>query len=413
MFKHSNRFICAAAIALSLSGAAAAQIRVALIEPMTGPFANIGDMELKQFKEIAEEQNAAGGVLDGQKMEIVAFDSKGSPQDALSALQAAIDQGIRYITQGSSSAVAGALIEAVNKHNDRNPDKSVLFLDFAAMDPDLTNSKCSFWHFRFLPNTDMKMEALTSHMAKDKSIRNVYVIGQDYAHGRQVSKAATTMLARKRPDVKIVGDELHPLGKVKDFSPYIAKIKAAGADAVITGNLGSDLVLLVRAAKDAGLNAKFFTYFAGLIGTPTALGESGADRIYQVTEWHMNSSANRFEPFMTKFKKKYNIEPFSAQMNTQMMMLFKAISDAKSTDPLKVALALEDMRMTGGLNEVHMRKSDHQLTETLLISVFTKAGGKDVKYDSEGTGYGFRTVAVVPAAQTEVPTTCAMKRPAM
>ena len=38
--------------------------------------------------------------------------------------------------------------------------------------------------------------------------------------------------------MKVVGDELIPLGKVKDFSPYITKIKASGAQALLTGNWG-------------------------------------------------------------------------------------------------------------------------------------------------------------------------------
>jgi branched-chain amino acid transport system substrate-binding protein len=413
MHKYVKHAIACVGTAVLFNSSALAQVKVALIEPLSGPFANLGDMELKQFREIAEEVNATGGLIGGQKVEIVPFDSKGSPQDALSVLQTAIDQGIRYVTQGSSSAVAGALVDAIEKHNGRNPDKSVLFLDFAAMDPDLTNTKCSFWHFRFLPHTDMKMEALTNHMAKDKTIRSVYIIGQDYAHGRQVSKAANAMLSKKRPDIKIVGDEFHPLGKVKDFSPYIAKIKASGADSVITGNLGNDLVLLVRAAKEAGLQVKFFTYFAGLVGTPTAMGESGADDVYQVTEWHMNVTPNKYEQFMLKFKKKYGIEPFSTQLNKQMTMFFKAITDAKSTDPVKVAYALEDMRVPGSTEELWMRKSDHQLIEPLVLSVFTKAGANGVKYDVENTGYGFKTVSTIPASQSNVPTTCVMKRPAM
>jgi branched-chain amino acid transport system substrate-binding protein len=281
------------------------------------------------------------------------------------------------------------------------------------MDPDLTNSKCSFWHFRFLPKTDMKMVALTSYLAQDRAIRNVFIIGQDYAHGSQIAKAANAMIARKRPDIKIVGDELHPIGKVKDFSPYIAKIKASGADTVITGNLGNDLVLLVRAAKEAGLNAKFYTYFTGLLGTPTAMGESGADRVYQVTEWHMNASPNNYENFMLKFKKKYSIEPFSVQLNKQMQMFSQAIGDAKSADPIKVAYAIEGMRVAGSAEEYVMRKADHQLLEPLLISVFTKGGGSDVKYDTESTGYGFKTRAVVPASQSDAQTTCVMTRPAI
>jgi branched-chain amino acid transport system substrate-binding protein len=411
MYKYLRKTVVMFGAAMLFAGSAMAQIKLAVIEPLSGPFANVGDYVLKAFRDIADEVNAAGGLLGGQKVEVVAFDSKGSPQDALSALQAATDQGIRYVTQGTSSAIAGALVEAINKHNGRNPDKSVLFLDFAALDPDLTNAKCSFWHFRFLPNTDMKMEALTNYMASDKKIGKVYIIGQDYAHGRQVAKAANAMIAKKRPDIQIVGDEFHPLGKVKDFSPYITKIKASGADTVITGNLGNDLVLLVKAAKEAGLNVKFYTYFAGLLGTPTAMGESGADHVYQITEWHMNASPNKYEQFALKFKKKHGIEPFTMQPNKQMQMFFKAIMDARSADPVKVALALEDMRMTSATEDLWMRKADHQLIEPLLISVFTKAGTGSVKYDTENTGFGFKTVAGV--AKPDVPTSCVMTRPAM
>ncbi|OWW18320.1 branched-chain amino acid ABC transporter substrate-binding protein [Noviherbaspirillum denitrificans] len=406
--KQAILMLCAAVL---FAGSAHAQIKVAVIEPLTGPFANVGDYVVKSLREIADETNAAGGLLGGQKVEIQAFDSKGSPQEALSALQAAIDQGVRYVTQGTSSAIAGALVDALNKHNDRNPDKAVLFLDFAAMDPDLTNAKCSFWHFRFLPHTDMKMESLTNYMAMDKSISKVYIIGQDYAHGHQVAKAASTMLPKKRPDIKIVGNEFHPLGKVKDFSPYIAKIKASGADTVVSGNLGNDLVLLVKAAREAALNVKFYTYFAGLLGTPTAMGESGTDHVYQITEWHMNASPNKYEQFALKFKKKHGIEPFTMQLNKQMQMFFKAVADAKSADPVKVALALEDMRIKDGTDDLWMRKADHQLVEPLLISVFTKAGAAGVKYDVENTGFGFKTVAAI--AKPDVPTSCAMKRPGM
>jgi branched-chain amino acid transport system substrate-binding protein len=259
----------------------------------------------------------------------------------------------------------------------------------------------------------MKMEALTNFIAKDKEIKKVYIIGQDYAHGRQVSKAANTMITKKRQDIKIVGDEFHPLGQVKDFSPYIAKIRASGADTVITGNLGNDLVLLIKAAREGGLNVKFFTYFAGLIGTPTAMGESGADRVYQVTEWHPNAIPNKYEQYALNVKKKYGFETFSVQMNKQMEMVFRAISKAKSADPLKVALALEDMRVQNSNEDLWMRKADHQLVEPLLISVFTKAGTTGVKYDLEGTGFGFKTLVAVPAAQSDVPTSCNMKRPSL
>jgi branched-chain amino acid transport system substrate-binding protein len=118
----------------------------------------------------------------------------------------------------------------------------------------------------------------------------------------QVAKYAKETLARKRPDIQIVGEDLHPLAQVRDFAPYIAKIKASGADTVITGNWGSDLSLLIKAANEGGYNGKFFTYYAGVTGTPTALGTNGAGRVYQIAYNHYNMGG-QMDKWMNEFKK--------------------------------------------------------------------------------------------------------------
>ena len=390
---------------------AAAQIKIAYIDPLSGPFANVGEQGVAHFQGAIERITAAGGVLGGQKLELVTFDNKGSPQESLISFQAATDQGIRFITQGNGSGVAGALVDAVNKHNARNPDKAVLFLNYAAVDPDLTGSKCSFWHFRFDANTNQKLQGITDYLAKQKDITKVFILGQDYAHGQQISRIAPAMLKEKRPDVTIVGNDLHPMGKVKDFAPYVAKIKSSGADAVITGNWGNDLSLLVKAARDAGLKTRFFTYYAGGLGTPTAIGDAGTDRVLQISEWHNNMEGNKSETYARDFKKKYKMDFYYQRVNTEVFMLAKALDQAKSADPKKVALALEGMRYASDTGEVWMRKEDHQLMQPLFISVFSKLDGGAVKNEVESTGHGFKTVAVIAAKDTELPTSCQMQRP--
>ena len=195
---------------------------------------------------------------------------------------------MRYIVQGNGSGAALAIMDAVAKHNERNPGKELVYLNYAAVDPDLTNSKCSYWHFRLDADTSMKMEALTTFMKEQADIKKVYLINQNYAHGQQVSRYAKENLARKRSDIQVVGDDLHPLAQVRDFAPYVAKIKASGADTVITGNWGSDLTLLVKAAHDAGLDVKFYTYYAGVTGTPTALGATAAGKVFVVAYANSN-----------------------------------------------------------------------------------------------------------------------------
>ena len=401
----------AAGIAL-MGGSAFAQVKIAYIDPLSGPFANVGEAGLKGFKEAAEILvNQKGGIM-GQKLEFVGFDNKGSPQETQIQLKAAIDQGFRFVTLGNGSGAAHSLIDAVNKWNERNPDKTVLFFNYAAVDPTLTGEKCSFWHFRFDANTEMKMEAITNFMENDKKIKKVFIIGQDYAHGHQVAKAAKEMLAKKRKDIQIVGEDLHPIGRVKDFAPYIAKIKASGADTVITGNWGNDLSLLIKAAKDAGLKSRFYTYYAGGLGTPQAMGAAGENQVLQLTEWHMNVPTKNTEKFALDFNKKYpGVWFYYLRVNNMVQMVAQAMNTAKSTDPKAVALALEDMRFQVDTGEVWMRKSDHQAMQPLYISIFSKADGKTVKHDSEGTGYGWKTVASVSQRDSQLPTACIMSRP--
>ena len=249
-----RKLMMAAAFALPiLGGAAMAQetLKIGYIDPLSGGGASIGEVGLKTFQFIADELNAKGGV-QGKKVEIVPLDNKTNPQESLIQAQKAIDSGIRYLTQGNGSSVAGALSDFVNKYNDRNPGKEVLYFNYAAVDPVLTNDKCNFWHFRWDANSDIKMEALTNYMKDVPTIKKVYLINQDYSFGESVRTAAKAMLATKRPDIQIVGNEVHPLLKVTDFSPYIAKIKASGADTVITGNWGQDFALLLKAAAEPG-----------------------------------------------------------------------------------------------------------------------------------------------------------------
>ena len=400
---------------LQLAGPALAAdpIKIGYLDPLSGPFANVGEHGAREALLAIEGVNAAGGVLGGSKFELATFDTKSSPQEALISLKQMTDQGIRFFFMGNGSNVAIALSDAVSKHNSRNPDQSILFLNYGAVDPSLTNDKCSFWHFRFDADTDMKMQALTNYMAQQKGIKKVYLINQDYAFGQGVSRAARAMLAQKRPDVEITGDDLHPVGKVKDFAPYISKIKASGADSIITGNWGNDLSLLVKAAKESGLKADFYTYYSGIVGGPTAIGQAGED-VRQVSMWHNNVGDAGSNALAEAYRKRFpdaKDDFFFLSLKNGVEMLAKAMNQAKSTDPAKVAKALEGMKFQSITGEVEMRADNHQLVQPLFISSFVKTGGKGVKYDVERTGMGFKTEGRIEAKDTALPTTCKMERP--
>ncbi|MEP7300788.1 MAG: branched-chain amino acid ABC transporter substrate-binding protein [Caldimonas sp.] len=409
--------LCVGAALVASAGTAMAQakkplqgevVKVAWIDPLSGLMAPVGNNQLKSWQFFIEKFNATNPA--GVKFEVTGIDNKLSPTESLNALKSATDQGIRYIIQGNGSSVALALIDAINKYNERNPGKEVVFLNEAAVDPDLTNSKCSFWHFRFDADTTMKMEAMTTYIKDQKDVHKVYLLNQNYSHGQQVAKYGKEYLKRKRPDIEIVGEDLHPLAQVRDFAPYIAKIKASGADTVITGNWGSDLSLLVKAANEAGYTGKFFTYYTGVTGTPAALGSNGAGKVYQIAYSHYNMGGQN-DVWAKEFKAKYNDDFYTGSIVRILELLGQAMAQAKSSDPVKVATAMEGMKFKSAFGgEVEMRKSDHQLQQPLYMTVWQKADSK-YPYSPENTGMTLAPVAEYPNYVSSTPTSCQMKRP--
>ncbi len=382
-------------------------VKMVRIDPLSGLLGPVGLSQMRgyqYFADVFSQSNPAG-----VKFEVSFIDNKLSPAESLNALKSAIDNGARYIIQGNGSSVALALIDAINKHNERNPGKEVIFLNDSAVDPDLTNSKCSYWHFRFDADTSMKIEAMTTFMKDQADIKKVYLLNQNYSHGQQIVRFAKENLARKRPDIQIVGEDLHPLGQVRDFAPYIAKIKASGADTVITGNWGSDLSLLIKAANEGGYTGKFYTYYTGVTGTPTALGTNGEGRVYQIAYNHYNMGG-QMQKWMDEFKAKYKDDFYTGSTIRIFEALGLAMANAKSTDPVKVAAALSGLKWNTFNGEVEIRKADHQLQQPLYMTRWEKASAK-FPYSPENTGMTLVPVREFPNFVSSTPTSCDMKRP--
>jgi branched-chain amino acid transport system substrate-binding protein len=414
--------LAALLVAASLSCASAwsqpvaEPIRIGMIEGLSGPFANTGEAVWRNLVWATERVNARGGVkLPGgsRPLEIVRFDSKGQTEEALSGLRSAIDKGITVVTQGNSSAAAAGLIDAINKHNERDPARQVLLLNYSAVDPALTNERCSYWHFRFDAHADMRMTALMSVLRQDQALKGLYLIGQDYSFGQAVLAEARRQLAAQRPDVKIVGDELHPMARIKDFAPYAAKIKASGAQAVLTGNWGNDLTLLVKAAREAGFDGTFYTFYGNALGAPAAMGEAGIGKVVAVADWFPNTPGKASEAFYQDFRRRFpRPEDDYVHLRMQLMIeaLAQAIEKAGSVRAADIAAQLEKAQVTLAGQRAGMRAADHQFQQPLAVAVMDRQGAPGVTFDVEGSGYGFRVIRQLTPQQAELPHTCKMVR---
>ncbi|CAN7780247.1 branched-chain amino acid ABC transporter substrate-binding protein [Variovorax sp. LjRoot175] len=415
--RHFARIATWAVAGLGLSRQALAQnqkpvlkgqvVKIAVIEPLSGLMGSVGTNLLRSYQFLAEQFSKSNAA--GLKFEIVAFDNKLSLSETVSALKSALDQGIRFVAQGTGSATALALIDAIEKHNQRNPGQEVLYLNHSATDPELTGSRCSYWHFRFEADTTMKMEALTSFIKDQPKVKKVYLVNQNYSSGVQIAEAAKLGLREKRPDIAIVGDDRHPLAQIRDFAPYMAKVLASGADSIVTGNWGTDLSLLVKAAEESGWKGSIYTYYAAVAGTPTALRGVADNRVFQVAFSHYNMGG-QMNAWMNEFHKRFNDDFYTHSIALVFELLSMSIQQAKSADVVRVAAQMEGAKFKGFNGLVEMRKSDHQLQQPFFVTVWTSVSAQ-FPYSAEGTGKTFAPVREFAAEEIARPSTCRMARP--
>ena len=395
-----------AALTVSMPARADETVRLAYIDPLSGSLAATGQLGEQHFRFAIDRVNARQGAGAGRKLELVPMDNEVSPDKSLTLLRKAIDDGIHYITQGNGSSVAFALSDAIAKANRREPGKAVMFLNYAAVDPGLTNEKCTWWHFRFDADVDMKMRALSEYLVAQPTVKKVYIFNPDYSFGQSVEKAAKEMLANRRPDLQTVGVERVPLGKVKDFTPYIQKMQAAGADAVVTGLWGADLSLFAKAAADSGFKGTFFTYYLGSSEVIAGVG-TGGKGYAQISEYHANVGNKELEEMAAAFEAKYSQKFFYWRVVTLVEMWAAAMKQADSSDPAKVGQVLATMKWKGPLGEVTMREDNHQLLQPMFLSVLEPA----MPFTFPENKLGFKTVSRIEAEGQRLPTTCKFASP--
>lgn len=384
-------------------------VRIAFIDPLSGPAADIGRNSLRSWQFVAERLNASEGPA-GVRFVIAGFDNKGSPQESLNVLKAAIDQGFRYVVQGNGSGVTAALSDAITRHNQRLPRKSVVLINYAAMDPALTSEKCSFWHFRIEPDTAMKMQALMLFLAQRPEIRKVYLLNQNYAHGQQFSRFFREAVAASRLPIEVVGDEFHAPFLVRDFKPYVDRIRASGAQALVTGNWGVDMVNLVRSLQARQSTLPLLAYYPALKGVPTELAADNVGfPVYQVAQTHTNTGGE-IGRVATAFRARHGEDFVVSSSHDGVVMLRDAMARAGSIEPLPVARALSGMRFEGANGPVTLRAEDHQLQAGLFVSRWQKTDAR-FPLEAEATGHTFAPVMAINAAQIGRASACQMDRP--
>ncbi len=382
-------------------------VKLAIIEPLSGPNALAGQMLLEHLKYVVSLINERNKKIT---YEVVEFDNKGSPQDALIALNNVIDMGIKFIIQGSGSHIGLALSDAIEKYNQRNPGIELIYLNSGAISDSLTNENCHFWHFRFDSSVSIKVNSLTSALSNDPKLNKLYLINPDYSYGHDVNKIAKKNVQSFEHEMTIVGEEFIPLFKVKDFSPYVSKIIESKANIILSGNFGPDLTLFVKALGEAGYKGKIYTLYSHLTGTPKAIGKYGENMLVGTSPFQPNLKNYPLNDFYLSYKEKYQNDWVFQPIKYLVEMLDISIMKSDSLNSEEIARNLENINYDGGLGEVKMRKADHQLLMPIFISEFVKTG-KDVSYDADETGYGWKEIYSLTFDKLNPKHKCEMNRP--
>ena len=397
-------------VAFASSAFAEHTFKFAMIDPFSGPGAVVTERINKVLSHSVDDVNANGG-LNGQKIEILTFDNKMSPQETAIQAQKAIDAGARILQTSVSSSNTFALVDFVRKYNRRNPDNKVIVFDGASHDPATTGAKCSPYSFSWVLNANMKTAGLATYLKTRSDITKVFLLNAEGSSGQTTRQSVIDMVGKARPDIQWVGDDTHPLQKITDFAPYIAKIRASGAQAVITSDWGADLALVLKAAGEAGLGVQWFTYFSTGPGAPTAIAQAGLkDLVYSVFDGDSGIDNAELKTFEAAFRAKQGISASSFPGDTSAIRALAAAAKkagSNETDALASALEGVAFKTVYGAPAT-MRADDHQIITEMAVSTFGPVSGDTL--DEEKTGWGWTNVVIIPSADITLPSTCNMDR---
>jgi branched-chain amino acid transport system substrate-binding protein len=384
-------------------------IKIGYLEAKSGVFESVGRFFQAGFQFAVDEQNEKGGLL-GRKIEVITEDSefKGDVANR-KAKKLIMEDKVNILASGGSSAVAVVMNKIATTYN-------TLYFNHGGMTDDIQGREFSRYGFRVVQNMYSHYAALAFFMA-NKPYRKFYIIGPDYLAAHSASKAFKEQIKIHVPDAEIVGEDYHPLGATKDFGPYITKIIAAKADAVVVESFGPDLINMIKQSRAMGLKAPF--PFLSHVLEPYPMYELKDEGVGLciTTSYSLRVNTPENQEMIKKFHEKHKNDkdfqhwwPVGLQGSGAIgwKMTFAAIEKAGTLDPEKVIETLEGFQFKSPVGLWTMRKCDHQVVVPMYGVVmeggpnpwFNGSISADVKFPWSGPN-----IEMFPADKVSLPAT--------
>ena len=327
-------------------------VKVGLVSSKSGVFAQQGEEVIRAVKFAADEANAAGGI-DGRPVEIAEADDEGTPDAGRRVAEKLARDGHNLLIGAIPSSISLAIAQNLQRWN-------AAYFIVASKSDKLTGDTCRARSFR-TNHSDAMDIAMINVWAKDLKQKSFAILAADYVWGRDSGesfKKAVEANGRSVPLSLYV-----PLG-TKDFSPYIAQIKAAGVEAVRVAETGRDAIAFVKQAEEFGLIPGVQLIGHSLIqnfminATGKALeGTPGT------TAYTPGIDTPRIAAFVAAWKQKFNRLPTDneGQAYNGMQVMFDGVRLARSVKPAEVSEALRGAELDTVYGKLTMRAEDNQV----------------------------------------------------
>ncbi|GLS13693.1 MULTISPECIES: ABC transporter substrate-binding protein [Hydrogenophaga] len=358
MFKLTplSRVLAGAALIAVLPLNAAAQakdpIKVGLVSSKSGVFAQQGEEVIRGVKFAVEEANAKGGI-DGRKVELAEGDDESTPDAGRRVAEKLAREGHSLLIGAIPSNISLAIAQSLERWD-------AAYFAVASKSDKLTGDTCRPRSFRTVHSDAMDI-AMINEWAKSLKDSSFAVLAADYAWGRDSGesfKRAIEASGKKVPLSLYV-----PLG-TKDFSPYIAQLKAANVDAIWVAEVGRDATAFIKQAEEFGLIPKTKIIGHALVqnfiinSTGKALEGTVGNTAYTP-----DIDNPRNKAFVDAWKAKFNRLPTDneGQAYNGVQVMFEGVKLAGSAKPGDVSKALRGAQLDTVYGKVTLRAADNQL----------------------------------------------------
>ncbi len=360
-------------------------IKIALVASFSGPSALMGDVYSLAVLFAVHDINKRGGIMvDGKKklVQVIKADHMSKPDQCKKICERMILQEKVQFLWGTNG---GNMMKIINATADKY--KVIAFNVNSSSDELQDATNFSRYAFQGAVSTQQITRALGYYYGQiRKKEKKFYIINQDYAAGHLMTAGFEKGLKDFYPEAQVVGEDHHKLF-LTDFAPYLTKIKASGAEVIMTGDWLPDAGNLLKQARQMGLTLPFANIYmddpnmlheVGVEGTkglvhvdihdmPLPLFKSPNDPKLYNTWNHLWKTKWKTPPFNSRlFEHGHGTIGYSLQ---QTYWLLSVIERAKSTDPEKIIKVWENdsFRYANG-KVLKMRACDHKAIQDLSVA---------------------------------------------